>query len=488
MTPPEPSAALNDVDRSREQDPQAALELYATIAPSLLAQDEERLVWIFEQIRHSQDKAFLPLVEYAAENTPGLPGRWALHILASAAWYQGDRKTARTHWHAAIEAGRAVKDELWVGCVENLGLVHGAEGHTFESLVLTGMAARVAEDSGFDYSTGYGASRRGWQLTGLGEFKRAESEFERAEAVLGRVGDGPRSDGIAASIAGGRAKLYRAMGEYDLALIEQEKHVALCELLPESQKPVLVGSYCSRIELCYQVFAERRLEILTELEGIPDRYPIGEQWDWAWRNEVLPLRLRYALEEKQDFALALDIGRELLLFLEKHSDDLGIIERASELGRVFAEQLDSPDDSYAAYDVAAKAALRRLLDVNRSAHELPELAEATAEDWEILDAHRKSLLARHAAVFGAIEILWRAGHAASDLLLDEDGYVQACGWCRRIRSKEGHWLPLAQYLPPDDDLSITHGICKSCSAQFEQEIPSAGAGRDSHCTASVDQP
>ncbi len=466
MKPSITSWDLEEADQTRERDPRAALEVYAAADPAAVAASEQRLAWLFEQIRHTQPEQFLPLIRYAVEHASGTSRRWALHLLASSHWYHCDGPNARARWRTALLEGHEIRDELWIGCAANLAMSYAADGRTFESLVFNGMALRAAQASGFDYSIGFSSSRRGWQLTAVGELERAGQAFEQAEAAARRLDDVDQHQSVMCNITGGRSRLCRASGDFERALEQQELQVELCEQMPANQKPVLVGAHCSLLDLRYQLFPERRSEILAELEAVPERYSLAEEWRWTWRSRVLPLRMWHAIEEQDDLPAARAIGRELLEFIPEHFDDEEVMERASELGRMFVNGLASPQDSAAAYNMAANAALRRLLSINRSAHELPELAEATPEDWEILDTHRASLAGKHEATFEAIREIWHAGHPACELVLQDDSKLKACGWCKRILSLENQWLPIARFLPPSGDFQVSHGICPSCQEGF----------------------
>lgn len=43
-----------------------------------------------------------------------------------------------------------------------------------------------------------------------------------------------------------------------------------------------------------------------------------------------------------------------------------------------------------------------------------------------------------------------------------EGLLPICAWCRRIRSDEGYWMQLEQYLI-EAGAEITHGICQECT-------------------------
>jgi len=42
------------------------------------------------------------------------------------------------------------------------------------------------------------------------------------------------------------------------------------------------------------------------------------------------------------------------------------------------------------------------------------------------------------------------------------GLIPICAWCRKLRSDDGFWLSVEQYLRARTDADFTHGICPDC--------------------------
>ena len=49
------------------------------------------------------------------------------------------------------------------------------------------------------------------------------------------------------------------------------------------------------------------------------------------------------------------------------------------------------------------------------------------------------------------------------------GLLPICAWCKKIRTNEGNWTPLEQYLSGTYDVDFTHGICPECYAKLSPE-------------------
>jgi len=62
-------------------------------------------------------------------------------------------------------------------------------------------------------------------------------------------------------------------------------------------------------------------------------------------------------------------------------------------------------------------------------------------------------------------------------LLDEvkilSGMIPICGWCKSIRSDEGYWQTVEQYVREHTDATFTHGICPRCAEKLKAELHAA---------------
>ena len=46
------------------------------------------------------------------------------------------------------------------------------------------------------------------------------------------------------------------------------------------------------------------------------------------------------------------------------------------------------------------------------------------------------------------------------------GMLPICAWCRRVRTDEGLWTRVEQYLTEHTDAKITHGLCPDCEREM----------------------
>jgi PAS domain S-box-containing protein len=50
--------------------------------------------------------------------------------------------------------------------------------------------------------------------------------------------------------------------------------------------------------------------------------------------------------------------------------------------------------------------------------------------------------------------------------------LPVCAWCKKVRTDDGYWQEMEQYVLTQHDGRITHGICKECDAKVMMGRPS----------------
>jgi PAS domain S-box-containing protein len=55
------------------------------------------------------------------------------------------------------------------------------------------------------------------------------------------------------------------------------------------------------------------------------------------------------------------------------------------------------------------------------------------------------------------------------------GMIPICGWCKSIRSDEGYWQTVEQYVRAHTDADFSHSMCPSCTEKFKAEIAQANS-------------
>jgi len=50
-----------------------------------------------------------------------------------------------------------------------------------------------------------------------------------------------------------------------------------------------------------------------------------------------------------------------------------------------------------------------------------------------------------------------------------ESLLPICAWCKKIRSKNGAWQPVEQYLQESGSPDLTHGICPECAVKITED-------------------
>ena len=61
--------------------------------------------------------------------------------------------------------------------------------------------------------------------------------------------------------------------------------------------------------------------------------------------------------------------------------------------------------------------------------------------------------------------------------LPEDWCVCGCAGCQRVRTRDGGWLPVQQFLPlaPRVPFEVTHGMCDACYHSLDVDADAGSA-------------
>ncbi len=53
------------------------------------------------------------------------------------------------------------------------------------------------------------------------------------------------------------------------------------------------------------------------------------------------------------------------------------------------------------------------------------------------------------------------------------GMIPICGWCKKVRSDQGYWQSVEQYVGTHSDATFSHGMCPECAEKFKADILAA---------------
>ena len=453
-------------DRLREESPTEALAAYLRADPAEVVRDEERLLWITEQLEDVPLAPYRTFLELASVVGRGSGRRRAILLLASDDYYAGRLDDAEEGWRRSIEeTAPNARDEVWLRANNNLALILSRRGAWFESLVLFGQGHTVALELGRERSAAFAAARRGHTLVEFGDFARAEAEFERARVHAERCPEGAREAALA-TLYSGLGRLLRRQKNYAAAVEAHDAEIALLDTLPNPSAAVLVTAHTFRIDSISQLHPERRGALIEEMRTLADRFSLPAGWRDTHRRDLLSIELDLAMQQG-DLRQAIQTGRHYFDLIVSTLMGATLIRRLQTLAGRFRE-LECLDDARTALDRAATETLRRLVEVDGHLRSLPQLAEATEEDQLVIREYRERLLIEHADHFERIVELWKKGHPAFDLVVQDD-LTRVCAWCGKFRTREEQWIPIADFLPCELTIEVSHTICGSCQRQHFPE-------------------
>lgn len=68
-----------------------------------------------------------------------------------------------------------------------------------------------------------------------------------------------------------------------------------------------------------------------------------------------------------------------------------------------------------------------------------------------------------------IHMVSEAREAAEEQVETLRALMPLCAWCRRIRSDEGYWASVEEFVQSETGARLTHAMCPSCEAKMEAE-------------------
>ena len=453
--------SLEALDAARGSSPKEEILEYLTHPPEALAVDATRLEWIFENFHNIPPIEALPLIEEVIRRCEGGLRRQAFHFLGVVHWYRGDTDAAEVAWRRNLEETRTVRDRSWIRAHNNLALSISDRGGYFEALVLFGGAARLAAELDESPSEVFAHSRRGQMLALLGDQPRATKEFDIADELFDRLPEGEPKEFISSTLLAARARQHRVTHDWAKLVEVQEKRLEILGDLPPLQHPTLVNAHIQRLHALSELEPERGREWIAELEALPKRFEIKDKWVDVWNQEMIRLRFEVARQEgSATEELAEQVFQKVTAGLRGNE----LVHESARLGSIFGD-LGWGRLSKRAFDVAATEVLRRSVEAHSANQEIPELKEATAEDWQILSEYQARLASDQSDLMKTVTGMWRPGHPAFELVVVEE-LIRLCAWCRRIRTRDDDWMPITGYLPADTSFEVTHAICDRCRKQY----------------------
>ncbi len=152
---------------------------------------------------------------------------------------------------------------------------------------------------------------------------------------------------------------------------------------------------------------------------------------------------------------------------------------AADLGTRLAVVAGGADLARAAWDLAGHAILVRLRQIEDCMRALPELSSARSEVFDLLTDYRDRFRGRHSQLLREVAASRPWPPVDSSLIAVDAGMAVVCAWCTRVRTTEGKWVPIRQFLPDQGEaFALSHGICRACWERFEVDLAAYERERD----------
>ncbi|MEL6348944.1 MAG: hypothetical protein AAFV53_37920, partial [Myxococcota bacterium] len=449
--------SLERGDSLRETDGVQALEAYATCSTDALCSDMQRLTWIVENAVPNGHRSML---ERLATHAPARGGRMALNMLGRSHWYAGETEQAEAYWSLAARSGRAARDTQWVTSILNVALVQAKRGRLFPPLMLYHQGREVARTLKDPYHVAFSTVRRGHLLIQLRCLDAAANEFHDATPLIEAVTHREHHLALLEAANTGRGHLLRDLGDLEGAYDTYERSRQIMMMQGGRFQAVTAGIEAHKYSVAFDLFPDKRIEILREVETLTARYNVRQVWRRGIHYKRLYLWLRYLDEEGG----APHDARALLKELIALDQDLSVHQQETLRIAQIGERLGEPELAGQLYEQHASRLLKQIVDAQDTAQQFPEMQHENLKDWALLDTVPREAALQHEQILPSLRRLWRPGNPAYESVV-RNGLVLVCAWCTRVCTAGGGWLPIAKLIPQAANETISHGLCEDCAAR-----------------------
>ena len=446
-------------------------ELRSCLDPARPA-DAARLLWAFENDR-DRDAVMGEMARDAAARAPaGSDLRNAALLVSGQAAADGGRPEEAERIFGALLAEHRGTGHRYerLACL-SLAKHYAHQRRGYEALVLARSAAGLARKGGHPYDLCVARSRICMALQVLQDAERlaaAVVELDRSLADL----PPDRSRPLRVRVEGWKAEAALDAGNLEAARAAIAAQRATADdrgsMPGDDRHPV----YLEALLRWNEGRPEEALALVERAREIPARLPASD----------LPLSLLEArcLQRTGRPGEALRRLVALLDLVEESDgeDALGTGQRiryADRAGRLLQEECASPPDARRAFDLAAGWALRRVVEIERTMAAIPELDGIESSDLRTLTDYRNRFIREHGEILDRLASLYGGDSPPESLLVADPGgapetFFRSCAWCRRVRSVDGRWLPVGEFVPDDRHLRVSHGICPTCHSRWTERL------------------
>ena len=372
---------------------------------------------------------------------------------------RGRYEEAESLFRAALAETAGTGSETETRACLNLGTLYGILGRCLEALLLYRHGLAIVQAQGLGLPSIIYLANIGGIYVQLGLHGRLPRVLARIERILLTLPEGE-------SAAGER---YAAWQRYEVAAWEGDALGARRAL--DHIRREFGGDEDPRVRCAVREIESHELAQQGYLEEAIERLDAALQQPELTTASHLDLLCQKALrlEEGGLRAEGADVAAKALDLLERDADSEALNEETIKVGKVLARLLSGAgghEEARRAYDLVAAAILRRLHQLDACVHDLPDLGILDAADRAWIGDLRRDFEVEQdelrSRVLRLLEEARRRGGSPLHGLDGGDELVRICAWCGMVRSHQGRWVPMRQYLPEDEHLRVTHTICPAC--------------------------
>ncbi|HVZ22161.1 MAG TPA: hypothetical protein VG871_13915 [Vicinamibacterales bacterium] len=372
---------------------------------------------------------------------------------------------AEQEYRRVLDAVRGSGSPLERDATKNLARLCANDGREFEALAFAVHARDLCIRAGDPWRLALSRLQMANALDGIDDYARIPPILNQIEGALDLI-EPPQAGQLRVSIALHRARLAANLGDVDLAREEFGR-------VDRASRAVTGRPVSPRIEWFVNVVALNAAGRYGEVEPWLERTPPSEG---MVRRELeyteQRVRCLLALRPEPD---GRDAATAFLTSLrEAPAGTVGPAWRlraAAALGTRLAALEGAGDLARSAWDVAGHAILVRLRQIEDCVEALPEVAMANGEVSDLLTDYRLRFRDRHEELMREVAATRPWPPIDSALFGVQSGLIVVCAWCTRVRTIDGRWVPIRQFLPQQgEQFMLSHGICAACWARSEGDL------------------
>ena len=376
---------------------------------------------------------------------------------------EGRYEAAETCFRGVLAESAGTGSESESRACLNLGTLYGIEGRSMEALLLYRHGMDIAREQGHALATVIYLANIGGIYVQLGMHAHLPGVVERIEKVLASMPESERAS----------AERYATWQRYELASWEGDVLGARRAL--DRIRREFEGDDDPRVRSAVrEIEAHELLQagLLSEAVVRLDEALADSSLTTTSRVDLL-CQKALVLEKADAPAEATDHATQALDLLHGSCATEALCEESIAVGKALAGvfiRLDEHEKARRTYDLVATAILRRMHQVDACLRDMPALGIADAADraWigDLRDDFETEQEELRARVLRLLDHARRRGVSpVHDAEVDDD-LVRICAWCGLVRAQGGRWVPIRQYLPPDEYLRVTHTICPACGTSL----------------------